>query len=79
VVGERVSEVTLEEAGDPVPVLGQERAVGAELVVEVLDRALVCERPQDAACDVPRQHLGADEDEHAQKEQRDEGEAHALE
>ncbi len=79
VVGERVSEVSVEKPREPVPVLREDRAVGAELVVQVLDRGLVGEGAEDAPGDVAREHLGADEDEHAQEKKRDEGEAESFE
>jgi hypothetical protein len=78
-VGERLTEVSLEQARDPVPVLSQEGPVGAELSVEGLHRLLIRERSEDPAADISRQHLGAEEDDDAQEEERDECEAESLE
>ena len=70
----RLAEVAGEDAGDPVPVLHEEVAVRAELVVQRVDRLLVGERAEDVAGDVAGQHLGGDEDDDAEDEQRDEAE-----
>ena len=77
-VGERLAQVALEEARDPVPVLREQGLVGAELRVEGVDRRLVGERAEDPAGDVAGQDLRADEDDHAQQEERDDREARAA-
>jgi hypothetical protein len=78
-VGEGFAEITLEEARDPVPVLGPEGAVGAKLLVQVVDGRLVGERAEDAAGDVAGQHLRAEEDDDAEQPERDERETEPLE
>ncbi len=78
-VGEGLAEVALEEARDPVPVLRQERSVGAELLVKRVDGCLIREGAKDPACDVPRKDLCPDEDDHAEEEERDDCEAEPLE
>jgi hypothetical protein len=48
-------------------------------VVQLVDRLLVGERPQDGSADVARQLLSEEEDENAQQEERDDREAEPLE
>ena len=64
---------------DPVPVLGQDRLVDAELVVERVDRARRRQRPEDRAPGIAREDLAEDEHDHAQEPQRDQREAETLE
>ena len=52
-------------------VLGQQRPVGAELVVERIDRALVGKRPEHGAPDIAGQHLAAQKHHDAEQKQRD--------
>ena len=69
--GDRGPEVAGDEAAQPVQVLHDQRAVGAELLVELVDRGLIGEGAEDAPADVAGEHLGGEEDEHAQQQQRD--------
>ena len=75
----RLAEVAGQEARDPVPVLGQQRLVGAELLVEVVDGGLVGERSEDPAADVTGENVRGEEDEHAEEEERDRRQAEPLE
>jgi hypothetical protein len=50
---ERFAEVALKEARDPVAILREQRPIGAELLVEIVDGSLVREGPEDATGDVP--------------------------
>ena len=68
----RVAEIALEDAADPVSVLDEDRAVRAELLVELVDGLLIRERPEDRAADVAGKKLRGDEENHAQEEERDE-------
>ncbi len=74
----RLAEIAGHEARDPVPVLRDQRLVGAQLLAQRVDRGLVGERAQDAPRDVARQHLGGQEDHDAQQQQRDQAESDAL-
>ena len=77
--GVRGAEVALHRGGDPAPVLLVPRPVGAELVVQLIDRLLVCKRPEDGSPDIAGEQLGEEEDEEAQQEERDDRKPEALE
>ena len=70
--------VALQEVEDPLAILHQQRPVDAELVSQGIDGALVGKRSQNGATDITRQHLAADENHHAEQEQRDQGQAKPL-
>jgi hypothetical protein len=55
-----------------------ERLVDAELMVELLDGALVGQRPEDRPAGIAREHLPGEEHDQAQDPERDQGEAQAL-
>ena len=61
-------------AADPGPVLGDQRAVDAELVVERRHGGLGGERPEDRPAGIAGQHLPGQEDDHAEDQQSDDGE-----
>jgi hypothetical protein len=71
VVGKRGAEIAVQEAGDPVPVLNENRLVCSQLVVELVDCGLGGEVSELAPGNVPGKKVRADEDEHAEEEQRD--------
>jgi hypothetical protein len=48
-------------------------------VVQLVDRRLVCKRPEDGSADIARELLSEEEDENAQQEERDDREAEPLE
>jgi hypothetical protein len=48
-------------------------------VVQLIDRRLVCKRPEDGSPDIAGKLLGQEEDEQAQQEERDDRKAEALE
>jgi hypothetical protein len=48
-------------------------------VVQLIDRRLVCKRPQDGSPDIARELLGEEEDEEGQEEERDDRKAEPLE
>jgi hypothetical protein len=70
-VGERGAEVAVEEAGDPIPVLDEDRLVRPQLVVELVDGGLGGEVSEFAAGDVAGKQVRAHEDEDAEEKQRD--------
>ena len=56
---------------DPVAILHEQRPVGAHLVIEHIDGALVGEWAEHGAADIARQHLRAGEHHDAQQPERD--------
>ena len=68
---ERVAPVERDRALQQPPVLLEQRVVGAELLVQGVDRLLRGERPEDAAADVAGQHVDDQEDDRRQQEQRE--------
>jgi hypothetical protein len=69
----------VEQAAEPVRVLLDQRPVGPELVVQVVDDRLVSERAEDGPPDVAGKDLGAEEDDQAEQPERDESEYESLE
>ncbi len=57
----------------------QDGLVGAELLVEVVHGSLVGEGAENAAGDVSGKNVRAEEDEHAEQEERDRRQAEPLE
>lgn len=48
-------------------------------MVQLIDRRLVCKRPENGSPDIARELLGEEEDEEAQEEERDDRKAEPLE
>jgi hypothetical protein len=48
-------------------------------VVQLIDRRLICERPEDGSPDIARELLCEEEDEEGQQEERDDRKAEAFE
>ncbi len=73
--GDRKAEIPGDGTGDPVPVLDENGTVGAQPGVERVDRFVGGEGAQHPPRDIARHQLRADEDQDADQQHSDEGQA----
>jgi hypothetical protein len=74
----RGAQVAVQDAGHPGPVLADQRAVDAELVVQYLHGLLGGERAEDRPARVARQYRTREEDDQAQEDQGEQRQPQSL-